>query len=69
MCIGYWLGGVAPCSGDSGSGILLEFQPNRYMIVGIVSGGATKCGIANQPAVAIDFNYYRKWYHRNGSQF
>lgn len=61
ICIGYWIGGVAPCYGDSGSGVMVEVDDGHYVIAGVVTGGSKACGIPNQPAVAIDVSYYQMW--------
>ena len=51
---GYEAGGYGSCNGDSG-GPLVQFssEENKYVQIGIVSGGIGQCGDPNFPGVYV----------------
>lgn len=64
------LGGKADldtCSGDSGGPLMiLEANPTpKYYLAGVVSFGATKCGMAGRPAVYTSVARYMKFILQN----
>lgn len=59
--------GLDTCSGDSGGPLMtVEANPKpKYYLVGLVSFGATRCGMADRPAVYTSVARYMKWILHN----